>query len=93
MNKGLNNLPLPCGASAAETWGSLPPPAPLSCGALPRRARGDTRGAASLRFIATDAGNPCQPFSNKAFQARPQPQQRGLTLWERSVVLVTVCAI
>ena len=27
--------------------------------------------------MAADAGIPCQPASNKAFQARPRPQQRG----------------
>ena len=39
---------------------------------------GDTRGAASLRFFARDAGNPCCPASGAAFREYPKPQRRGL---------------
>ena len=50
---------------------------------FPVRRRLATRGHARRRpatGVAADAGNPCQPASNKAFQARPRPQQRGLAL-------------
>ena len=39
--------------------------------------RGDTRGAASLRFSASNAGNPCCPASGAAFRGSPTPQRRG----------------
>ena len=41
------------------------------------------RGHAGRRpatLVAADAGNPCQPVSNKASQVKPRPQQRGLAL-------------
>ena len=39
---------------------------------------GNRRGAASLRLVATDAGNPCCPASDAAFRVCPGPQRRGL---------------
>ena len=39
---------------------------------------GDTRGAASLRLFAADAGNPCCPASDAAFRGSTAPQRRGL---------------
>ena len=48
----------------------------------------NTRGIASLPFVAADAGNPCQPASNKAFQARPRPQRRGCPPSERKALWV-----
>jgi len=62
------HLTFPRGVSAAKTWGSLSPPAPLSCGAPLRWSRGDPRGAASLRFPAADAGNPSYPAPDAAFR-------------------------
>ena len=41
---------------------------PASHGAPPRRARGNARGAASLRFVASDAGNRCCLASDGAFR-------------------------
>ena len=39
---------------------------------------GDTRGTASLRFVARDGGNPCYPASLAEFRESPKPQRRGL---------------
>ena len=44
--KGLATFPPARGAPAPKNRGSLPPPAPLSCGAPPRRARRGQREAA-----------------------------------------------
>ena len=57
--------------------------APSTSTPLVRRAvapggRGDTRGAASLRFVAWDAENPCYPSSHAAFRKSPEPQRRGV---------------
>ena len=38
---------------------------------------GDTRGEASHRFFARDAGNPCYPASHAAFRESLEPQRRG----------------
>ena len=51
---------------------------PPSHGGSARRARGNARGAASLRFVASDAGNQCCPASDGAFRESLQPQWRGL---------------
>ena len=68
MNCEVKRLTLPNGAPAPKNGGSLSPPAPLSCGAPLRRAgRGHAR-AASHRFFAMDAGNPCCPASDAAFR-------------------------
>ena len=74
----LSPFALPRAAPAAQKGGSLSPPAPLSRGAPLRQARGDARGAASLRFVAADAGNPCRSASGAAFRESPRPQRRGL---------------
>ena len=90
----MNNLPLPRGASAVKNAGSLPPLAPLSCGAPPRRARGDGQGTASFRFVASDAGNPCCHASDAVFRGSPKPQRPGLRpLREKRLWLSRVCTI
>ena len=75
-----------------EGWTTYPSPVPhqrlkrggRSLHLLPsratRRARRGHAGRRPATLVAADAGNPCQPASNKAFQARPRPQQRGLAL-------------
>ena len=93
MNKGMNNLPLPRGASAAIKWGSLPPPAPLSWGAPPAGQGGDARGAASIRFVALDTGNPCCPASDEEFRKARNHNGEDSALCERSVVVSKVCTI
>ena len=50
------------------------------------------QGAASLRFVAADAENPCQPASNKAFQERPRPRQRGAPSESEALWLSQACA-
>ena len=78
VNCGVKRPTLPDGAPASKKPGSLPPLSPLSCGAPPRRARGDARGAASLRLVASDTGNPCCPVSDAVFGESHQPRRRGL---------------
>ena len=43
-----------------------------------RRARREHASRHPATAVSADARNPCQTASNKAFQARPRPQQRGL---------------
>ena len=88
MRHCVRRLTLDGDAPASKKGGSLPPPAPLSCGAPLRRARGDTRGAASLSFSAADAGNPCCPASDAAFRGSPPPQRGGGAPSEREALWV-----
>ena len=75
---GVHHLPLPGGAPAPKKWGALSPlPPPSDAVHRPTRRHAGRRPAT---VVAADAGNPCQPLSHKAFQARPRPQQRGLAL-------------
>ena len=69
------------------------PRCPASPGAPPRRARGNARGAASLRFVASDAGNRCCPASDGAFRESLQPQRRGLRPLREALWLSIVCTI
>ena len=78
VNCEVKRLTLSDGAPASKNPGSLSPPAPLSCGAPLRRAKRGHRCAASLRFVAPDAGNPCCPTSDAAFRESLQPQRRGV---------------
>ena len=43
-----------------------------------RRARRGHAGRRPATLVATDAGNPFQPASSKAFQVKASPQRRGL---------------
>ena len=52
---GVHHLPLPGGAPAPKKWGSLSPPASLSCGAPLRRARA-RHARRSLAFLVCSAG-------------------------------------
>ena len=72
---GVHHLPLPGGAPAPKIRGSLSP-LPPPPGAAHRPTRGHA-GRCPATVVAADAGNPCQPASHKAFQARPRPQRRG----------------
>ena len=72
MNCEVKRLTLPGAAPAVRMPGALPPPAPLSCGAPPPRARRDPRGAASLHFPAADTENPCGLASDGAFRDSPE---------------------
>ena len=45
-----------------------------------RRARRGHAGRSLATFVAADAGNPCQPASNTAFQVKSPPQRRGSAL-------------
>ena len=74
MTIGARHLPLPGAAPAAKKGGRSLHFLPLLCGATTRREHAGRRLAT---VVAADAGNPRQPASNKAFQARPRPQQRG----------------
>ena len=47
---------------------------------------GDTRGEASHRFFARDAGNPCYPASHAAFRESLEPQRRGASPSERKAL-------
>jgi len=91
VNFGVHHLPLPGAAPAPKNTGSLPPPSPppVRCRDTPCEAGMHGVGAA-LRFTPEDLGNPCQPVSNKAFQARPRPQprpqQRGALRSEREAL-------
>ena len=83
----LSPFTLPGGAPAAKKGGSLPPPAPLSCGAPPRGARGGTREA-QPRFA--------YPQRMREIRVVPRPMRRfvkvsnhngeGSALWEKGVV-------
>ena len=79
------------GVSGGPKGGPLTPPrcrtsgqkggvAPSTSTPLVRRTGrgGNTQGAAPLRIVARDTGNPRQPLSNGAFQAKPRPQRRGV---------------
>ena len=59
------------------------------CGAPPRRAGGDMRGAASPRFVAKDAGKSCCPESDAAFRGSIQPQRRGAAPSEKEALCVS----
>ena len=74
----------PGGAPAPRIWGSLPP-LPPPPGAAQRVRRGHA-GRRPATVASADAGNPCQPLSNKAFQARPRPQRRGASPSEREAL-------
>ena len=89
---GGSDLPARGGKGWPQALPPLPSPAPhqrrkrggRSLHQHPSRAArccvgrvGDTRGAASLRFSAADAGNPCCPASDAAFRGTPTPQRRG----------------
>ena len=78
VSRPLSPFALPRAAPAAKRWGSLSP-LPPPPGAAHRATRGHA-GRRPATVVAADAGNPCQPASHKAFQARPRPQQRGLAL-------------
>ena len=55
---------------------------------------GDARGSASLRFVPSDAGNPCCPASDADVRGSPQPQRRGGLPSEREALwLSKVCTI
>ena len=79
-------------AAPADKKGGLPPPAPLSCGALARRARGGHARHSLATFVAADAGNPFQPASNTAFQVKSPPQRRGLPSEREALWLSKACA-
>ena len=48
-----------------------------------KAVRRDTRGESSVRFVATDAGNPFRPPSDAAFRESLLPQRRGAPPAER----------
>ena len=73
--------------------GPAVPAVPAPHGAPPRRARGNARGAASLRFVASDAGNRCCPASDGAFRESLQPQRGGLRPLREALWLSIVCTI
>ena len=66
---GVHHLPLPGGAPAPKNPGSLPP-LPPPPGVAHRARRGHARRRPAT-VVAAGAGNPYQPVSHKAFQARP----------------------
>ena len=76
VNFGVHHLPAPVAHQRQKSGGRSHHFLPLPVRRHDAPCEGDTRGVASLRFIAADAGNPCQTASNKAFRARPRPQQR-----------------
>jgi len=55
------------------------PPLPPPPGAAHRPTRGHARRRPAT-VVAADAGNPCQPVSHKAFQARPDHSSEGCAL-------------
>jgi len=78
--EGWPTYSLPVAHQRQKSRVALTTSSPSRCAATTRLARGDTRGAASLPFIAADAWNPCQPLSHTASQARPRPQYPALAL-------------
>ena len=89
MNKGMNNLPLPRGASAAKKGGSLPPPAsPLVRRAVTPGGRG-TRGA-QPRFALSHQTRQIRvvPCLMRRFGKIPDHNGEGFALCEGSVGVV-----
>jgi len=72
VNFDVHHLPLPGGAPAPKNRGSLPPLPPPPVRRRDAPCEAGTHGAgAAPRSTPEDLGNPCQPVSHKAFQARP----------------------
>ena len=86
----VKRLTLPDAALAVKIPGSLSPPAALSCGAPVHQARRGHRCTASLRFVASDARNPCCPTSYAAFRGSPPRHRRGLRPLRKGVVGVEI---
>ena len=85
---GRHLCPPPWRTSGEKGGVALTTSTPLVRRAVAPSEGGDTRGAASLRFSAADAGNPCCPASGAAFQGRPPPQRRGGSPAERKALCV-----
>ncbi len=79
VDRRVDRLPLPGGAPAPKSGGSLPPlpPPPVRRHAAPREA-GTTQAGAARRFTAEDSRNPCQLASSADSRAQPGPQRRGV---------------
>ena len=78
VSRPLSPFALPRAAPAAKTWGRSHHQHPSRPARRCAGREGDPRGAASLRFPATDARNPCCPASDAPFRGSLQPQWRGL---------------
>ena len=76
MSFCLSPFTLPGGAPAAKKGGRSLHQHPSRVARRCAGRGGDTRGAASLRFVAEEAGSPRQPLSDTDFQVKTPPQQR-----------------
>ena len=75
---GRHLCPSPWRTSGQKGGVALTTSTPLVRRAVALGEGGDTRGAASLRLSAADAGNPCRSASCAAFPGSSLPQRRGL---------------
>ena len=78
VDRRVDHLTPSDGASALKKGGGSHHQHPSRAARRRAGRGGDTRGGASLRMVATDAGNPCCTASDAAFRVCPGPQRKGL---------------